>query len=69
MSGDFVIATTGNKVGWYVYDFNGNICEGEYQVIDFLDLNRVPLLHNKTIAKKVAIKLGLKTWRYVKINA
>jgi len=71
MAGTFVLATTDNVVRWYAYtyQFGEELEEGGYEVIDSLDLSRVPQLGNKETAKRVAKQLGLPTWRYVKLNA
>ena len=71
MPGSFVLATTDDNVRWYayVYKFGSEIEAGDYEIIDILDLNRVPQLGNKDTAKHAAKQLGLRTWRYVKLNA
>lgn len=66
MSG-YVFATMEDKVRWYLYD-DRRIEPGEFEVVDTLDLRRIPLCANKAYAKVVAKRLGLKSWRYVKIG-
>ena len=62
MSESYVLATTDDKVCWYAYEYEygEEIKEGDYEVIDVLDLRRVPQLGNKATAKHAAKQLGLK---------
>jgi hypothetical protein len=63
----YLLATTESKPRWYRVKTNRN---GEIIGFDLptrLDLKKVPRWGDKTTAKYVAKKLGLKTWRYVKI--
>lgn len=69
----YVLATTETAVRWYVprVKSGGNIMSveaGEFDLLDTLNLNLVPGFGNKETAKRVALALGLKTWRYVKID-
>ncbi|UGA38216.1 hypothetical protein JOS77_30845 [Chromobacterium haemolyticum] len=59
----YVLATTGEKVKWYVYQRDNP--EAGYTLSDTLDLSAAPIWGNKESAKIVAMRLGLKTWRYV----
>ncbi|MGR2664302.1 hypothetical protein ACUXVY_22165 [Chromobacterium haemolyticum] len=59
----YVLATTGEKVKWYVYQRDNP--EAGYTLSDTLDLSASPQWGNKVSAKIVAMRLGLKTWRYV----
>ena len=63
----YVLATTENKVRWYKYTYGTNLKNGQFELLDILDLNQIPLLGDKATAKNVAKVLGLKTWRYVKL--
>ncbi|MFV5403912.1 hypothetical protein VXQ92_04155 [Acinetobacter sp. 228] len=63
----YILATTEEKVRWYKYKYDQNLKEGEFELIEILDLKLVPLLGDKAAAKDAAKALGLKTWRYVKI--
>lgn len=69
----YVLATIGTKVQWYVVDTNrpGGIsafAKGDFGLVDVLDLKVVPGFGNKDTAKKVAMAIGLTTWRYVKMD-
>jgi hypothetical protein len=61
----YILGTTHRTVQWYVFDPD-NLKPGEYELIDKLDLNRVPLAGNKETAKNWALQLGLQTWIYFK---
>jgi hypothetical protein len=69
----YLLATTESRVRWYVpkiqriEDIHG-LKEGEFQLLEELNLEIVPGFGNKETAKKVAIALGLKTWRYVRLD-
>lgn len=63
----YVLATTHSKVQWYKFEFNSSTKEGEFVLLDQLDLNEVLCFADKETAKSAAKALGLKTWRYVKI--
>lgn len=69
----YLLATTESRVRWYVpkiqriEDIHG-LKEGEFQLLKELNLEIVPGFGNKETAKKVAIALGLKTWRYVRLD-
>jgi len=65
-----VLATTESHVRWYVVrlrypDDILTLKEGEFELIDHLDLRIVPRFGNKDTAKRAAKALGLKTWRYI----
>lgn len=63
------ILATHNHTGtikWYVFE-SDNITPGSFTLIDKLDLSKVPNAGDKQTAKDWAKKLGLSTWRYVKI--
>ena len=61
----YVLATTHSKVQWY--KFNSSLKEGEFILLNELDLQEVPCFGDKETAKLAAKALFLKTWRYVKI--
>lgn len=61
----YVLATTENVVRWYVYDTT-DAGKG-FELINELDLKRVPILADKVTAKRYATTLGLKSFRYVKV--
>jgi hypothetical protein len=63
----YVLATTESMVRWYKFHFNKDLTAGNFELLDILDLNQVPVLGDKVTAKIAAQTLGLKTWRYVKI--
>ena len=63
----YVLATTHSKVQWYKFNFNESLKEGEFVLLQELDLSKVPCFGDKETAKLAAQALGLKTWRYVKI--
>jgi len=62
---NYVLATKHDVLKWYVY--NLPIVEGQFELIDQLDLKRVTLWGDKESAKGAAIALGIKTWRYVRL--
>jgi hypothetical protein len=62
----YVLATTEDVVRFYYYDLP--IISGREPKLDrVLDLSKVTLLGDKETAKRTALALGLKTWRYVRI--
>ncbi|GHD81683.1 hypothetical protein ACFSQE_07740 [Vogesella fluminis] len=61
----YVLATTENIVRWYVYD-TADASKG-FELINELDLVKVPQLTDKETAKHYGKALGLNTWRYVKL--
>lgn len=63
----YVLGTTGEQVQWYAFKFDETLQTGQYELLDILDLRRVPRLGDKETAKTAALALGLKTWRYVKV--
>ena len=62
---NYVLATKHDIIKWYVYP--QPITEGQFELIEQLDLNKVPVWGNKESAKEAAIALGLKTWRYIRL--
>lgn len=69
----YLLATIGNKVQWYVVDVGSrtgiaSLRKGGFNLVDVLDLEVVPGFGDKNTAKKVAMALGLTTWRYVKMD-
>ena len=62
----YVLATTENTVRWYSFD-PLRPATGKYELLQVLVLDQVPAYATKDNAKVAAQKLGLKTWRYVKI--
>jgi hypothetical protein len=70
----YLLATTESHVRWYVVRLKQPddilaLKEGQFELIDHLDLGVVPGFGNKDTAKRVAKALGLKTWRYVKLDS
>jgi hypothetical protein len=70
----YLLATIESHVRWYVVRLKQprdilDLKEGEFELVDRLDLHIVPGFGNKDTAKRVAIALGLKTWRYVKLDS
>ncbi len=63
----YILATMENKPRWYRCELNKDGDLLGFALLDRLDLKRVTLFGDKASAKYAAIKLGLKTWRYVKI--
>ena len=61
----YILATHTQKVQWYLFDTSS--LESGFELTDSLNLDTTPIADSKDIAKKWAIELGLKTWRYVKI--
>lgn len=69
----YLLATMGMKPQWYVVDIGSRagiagLQKGEFALVDVLDLEVVPGFGDKNTAKKVAMAIGLTTWRYVKID-
>lgn len=70
----YLLATTETHVRWYVLRLKQpadilNLQEGQFELLDYLDLRVVPGFGNKDTAKKAALALGLKTWRYVELDS
>lgn len=68
----YLLATVGQKVQWYVVDISrhGGISafsKGDFDLVDVLDLDVVAGFGDKETAKRVALAIGLTTWRYVKM--
>ena len=63
----YVLATTETLVRYYEFEVASTAKAGDFSVNTELDLRRVPVFANKDSAKKAAMALGLKTWRYVKL--
>ena len=69
----YVLATIDTKVRWYVVPLRRvediqSIEPGQFTLLEHLDLEVVPGFGNKDTAKKVALAIGLTTWRYVKLD-
>lgn len=69
----YLLATTETCVRWYVVSLKGpdalaSLKPGEFELVDQLNLDLVTGFDNKEAAKRVALALGLKTWRYVKLG-
>lgn len=69
----FVLATTDSCVRWYAVKIHKiddihNLKTGDFDLLNELNLALVPGFGNKDTAKQVAMAVGLKTWRYVKID-
>lgn len=69
----YLLATIGTKLQWYVVDIGRRagitgLQKGEFDLVDVLDLEVVPGFGDKNTAKKVAMAIGLTTWRYVKMD-
>ena len=69
----FILATIDAKVRWYVVPLKRVqdiqfLEPGQFTLLDQLDLEVVPGFGNKGTAKKVALAIGLTTWRYVKMD-
>jgi hypothetical protein len=64
----YVLATTGIKVKWYKFKYRPDIKEGDFELLDELDLSVVPEFDDKRSANMAARALGLSTWRYVQFK-
>jgi hypothetical protein len=69
----YLLATIGTKVQWYVVDITRHgglsaFSKGEFDLVDLLDFDRVPGFGDKDTAKRIAMAIGLTTWRYVKMD-
>lgn len=70
----YVLATTESIVRWYAVKLNKlediyHLQPGDFELLDKLDIQLVPGFGNKATAKRVALAIGLKTWRYVKFDS
>lgn len=70
----YILATTESRVRWYVpkvqkLDDIFKLKEGDFELLEELNLEIVPGFGNKETAKKVALAIGLKTWRYVRLDS
>ncbi|MBL0423424.1 hypothetical protein JI739_24025 [Ramlibacter sp. AW1] len=63
----YLLATTESKVRWYKFSFGPELKPGVFELLEVLDLHQVPAFGDKETAKRAALALGLKVWRYVKI--
>ncbi|NWK46423.1 hypothetical protein [Ralstonia pickettii] len=63
----YVLATTETVVRWYNFRSNPAPHPGEFELLERLDLSKVPQFGDKETAKSAAQALGLKTWAYVRI--
>ncbi|QBP10111.1 hypothetical protein [Cupriavidus metallidurans] len=63
----YILATTEEVVRWYKFKYNRDLEPGQFELVEKLDLKKVPLFGDKETAKLAAQALGLKTWRYVRI--
>lgn len=63
----YVLATTETVVRWYCFRHSRDLKEGEFELLEHLDLRRVPQFGDKETAKSAAQALGLKTWMYVRL--
>jgi hypothetical protein len=65
----WVLATATDLVEWYEYDFSySKVEKPEYRLSKTLRLSSTVVHASKESAKGAAIKLGLKTWRYVSLS-
>lgn len=70
----YILATTESRVRWYVPNIQKtadilSLKEGDFHLLEELNLEIVPGFGNKETAKKVAVAIGLKTWRYVRLDS
>jgi len=63
----WLLATLDTTVRWYVFDPEAAERPLPFELVDELDLARVPAFESKDAAKLVAQAMGLKTWRYVRL--
>ncbi|AXW35211.1 hypothetical protein CJO88_16740 [Ralstonia solanacearum] len=63
----YVLATTETVVSWYSFKYDNNLRPGDFELLERLDLRKVPQFGDKETAKRAAIALGLKTWIYVRL--
>lgn len=63
----YVLATTETVVSWYSFHFNDSLRPGDFELLERLDLRKVPQFGDKETAKRAALALGLKTWMYVRL--
>lgn len=65
----WVLATATDLVQWFEYGMDySRVDKPEYRLSSTLRLSATVVHATKDSAKGAAIKLGLKTWRYVSIN-
>ena len=64
----YLLANTARTpVKWYKFnplDMNKPV---PYELVDKLDLKIVPSFDNRRQAKQAALRLGLQTWRYIRM--
>ena len=63
----YVLGTTENIVRWYCFRVSDPNAGKNFELLDTLDLSRVPSFGDKETAKSAAKHLGLRTWRYVRL--
>ena len=63
----YLLATTGDKVRWYIFALGDRLKPGAFETADMLDLALVPKFETKAAASQAARALGLNTWRYVRL--
>ena len=62
----YILATTEDTVRWYKFSYDENLEPGQFELLEKLDLKRVPYFGDKEMAKLAAQARGLKTWKYVR---
>ena len=60
----YVLATHTNRVEFYYYDIS---VPSFFVLKPYLDLQFIPVWRDKSSAKRAALHLSLKTWRYVRV--
>lgn len=63
----YVLGTTENVVRYYKFAVASTTTAREFTLHTELDLTEIPVFTDKNSAKKAAIALGLKTWRYARL--
>jgi hypothetical protein len=70
----YLLATTDARVRWYDVKIESaedflKLQPGDFSLKEELNLAIITGWGNKETAKRVAMAIGLKTWRYVKIDS
>lgn len=63
----FLANTARTPVKWYKFNPLDMDEPVPFELVDKLDLKTIPSFINKKQAKQAALRLGLQTWRYVRI--
>jgi len=66
-SGEYYLATTTDRMQFYCFDEPKEGIAVSWELIDELDRTRLLAAGDKATAKTWALRLGLKSWTYVRV--